>query len=272
MSQENQINKENSQNINDNKHNNDNNPVNIQNILEKEDNEVNLDNSNNINSKYNTEILNVPNEFSEYEINFKIIIIGDSGVGKTCITNQAIKNIFSDKYQATIGMEIYSLFIKIDNKIIKFQIWDTCGQEIYKSLITNFYRSSSLAILVYSIDQKESFYDLDLWIKELKTNNSPDTKLILVGNKLDLEQKREVQYDEGKKFSEDYQFIDFFETSAKTGENIKNMFIKAANILYEEHIKYKDIESDTSFTTFRPAHGQTLNKSKPKKIKKNGCC
>ena len=269
MSQENQINLENSKNINDN---NNNNPLNIQNIKEKEVNKGNQKESNN--NKYNAEILNVPNEFSEYEINFKIIIIGDSGVGKTCITNQAVKNEFWDKYQATIGMEIYSLFIKIDNKIIKFQIWDTCGQEMYKSLITNFYRSSSLAILVYSIDQKDSFNDLDLWIKELKTNNSPDTKLILVGNKSDLENKRQVKYNEGKKFAEDFQFIDFFETSAKTGENIPNMFIRAANVLYEEHIKYKDYESDTSFTTFRPAYGQGLKKGTPKKTKTktSKCC
>ena len=267
MSQKKNIKNKNIQKINDN--NNDE-PVNIQNISEIENNEGNQNESKDI--KYNTEILNVPNEFSEYEINFKIIIIGDSGVGKTCITNQAIKNIFSDKYQATIGMEIYSLFIKIDNKIVKFQIWDTCGQEMYRSLITNFYRSSSLAILVYSINQKESFINLDLWLKELKVNNSPDTKIILVGNKSDLEEGREVQYEEGKKFAEDFQFIDFFETSAKTGENIHNMFIRAANVLYEEHNKYKDCETDTSFRTFRPTYGQTLKKTNQKKVKKKNCC
>ena len=88
------------------------------------------------------------------------------------------------------------------------------------SLITNFYRSSSLDIIVYSIVERNSFTDLDLWVKELKFNNSPDNKLILVGNKLDLAEKREIKYEEGKKFAEDYGFIDFFETSALTGENI----------------------------------------------------
>ena len=224
--------------------------------------------------KYNAEILNVPNEYADYEVNFKIIVIGNSGVGKTCITNQAVKNAFSENYQSTIGMEIFSLFIKLNNKVVKLQIWDTCGQEIYRSLITNFYRSSSLAIIVYAIDQKESFKDLDLWIKELKLNNSPDTKLMLVGNKLDLEEKREVPYEEGKKFQEDFGFLDFFETSAKTGENIKNMFIKVAIVLYEEFANYKDSESSASFNSFRPAYGQLLrNKElKEKKKGKGKCC
>ena len=233
------------------------------------------DNENNKNIKYKSEILNVPSEYSNYDINFKVIVIGDSGVGKTCITNQAVKNVFTDKYQATIGMEIFTLFIKLDDKIIKLQIWDTCGQEIYRSLITNFYRSSSLAIIVYSIDQKNSFKDLDVWIKELKANNSPDTKLMLVGNKLDLAEKREVSYEEGKEYADDYGFIDFFETSAKTGENIKNMFIKAATVLYEEHMKYKDVESNTSYSSFNPTYGQLLRRNKDKKDKKdkiNKCC
>ena len=223
------------------------------------------------NNKYNAEILKVPSDYSDYDVNFKIIVIGNSGVGKTCITNQAVKNIYSDNYQATIGMEIFSLYIKLDNKIVKLQIWDTCGQEIYRSLITNFYRSSSLAIIVYAIDKLESFQDLDLWIKELKLNNSPDTKLVLVGNKLDLEESRQVQFEDGKKFADNFGFVDFFETSAKTGENIKNMFIKVATILYEEHIKYKDAESSTSFSNFRPTYGQLL-RSNQKKEKNGKCC
>ena len=227
-------------------------------------------NLNNENNEYDAEILNVSEEYPNYDINFKIIIIGNSGVGKTCITNNAVTNSFSNEYKSTIGMEIFSLYIKIknNNTILKFQIWDTCGQEIYRSLITNFYRSSSLAILVYSIDQRESFDDLDLWIKELKANNSPDTKLILVGNKLDLEDKRKVQYEEGKKLAQDFNFIGFFETSAKTGKNIKDMFLKAAVILYEEYNKFKDVEeTNSNLSSFKPTYGKLLPKAKNKK-----CC
>ena len=218
---------------------------------------------------YEAKILNVPENYEpKNAITFKIIIIGNSGVGKTSITNNAIKNAFYENYRSTIGMEIFSLFLKIDHKLIKLQIWDTCGQEIYRSLITNFYRNSSLAIIVYSIEKKESFKDIDMWIKELKVNSSPDIKIILIGNKSDLIDKREVSYEEGKKFQDDFGFIDFFETSAKTGENIKNMFIKAAIVLYEEYINYKDIESRSSYNTFRP--GYVLSKRNVKD--KNGNC
>ena len=250
-------------------------------MMENEDNDKNKDNIiENIsknedyknmkkeNYKYNAEIINVPTDFT----NYKIILIGNSGVGKTCITNQGVKNDFSSKYKPTIGMEIDSLYIKLDNRIIKLQIWDTCGQEIYRSLITNFYRSSSLAIIVYSIIESDSFADLDLWIKELKLNNSPDTKLILVGNKLDLEERREITYEAGKKFAEDYGFIDFFETSALTGENVKKMFIKAAIVLYDQYLNFKDAESSTSFSTFRPVNSQPLRRNKSKKKKRKNCC
>ena len=258
-----EINKDKENNINENN----NNKENEINISENEENNENYTTEIN---KYQAEILNVPQDYTDYEINFKIIIIGKCGVGKTCITNLATKQIFNDNYVPTIGMEIFSLFIKLNNKTLKLQIWDTCGQEIYRSLITNFYRSSSLAILVYSIDQKDSFTDLDLWLKELKLYNSPDTNLILVGNKKDLDEQREVTYEEGKKFADDFGFIDFFETSAKTGENIKNMFIRASIKLYENHLKYKDQESVSSFGTFKPSI--SLKSSKSKKNRRKKCC
>ncbi len=88
-----------------------------------------------------------------YDFNFKIIVIGDSGVGKSCLSIKATKNIFQNNYNTTLGFEFYSINVKINDKIVKLQIWDTCGQEIYKSLIQNFYRNSSLAIIVYSIEQ-----------------------------------------------------------------------------------------------------------------------
>lgn len=94
-------------------------------------------------------------EDNEYQADmlFKIIVIGDSGVGKSCLTIQATKNIFNDIYNTTIGFEFSTFVVKIKDKIIKLQIWDTCGQEIYRSLIKNFYRTTSLAIIVYSIDK-----------------------------------------------------------------------------------------------------------------------
>ena len=92
-------------------------------------------------------------DYTEFDLSFKVIVIGNSAVGKTCLTTKATKNIFLENHQSTIGFEFFSFMIKIENKIIKLQIWDTCGQEIYRSLITNFYRNSSLAIIVYEINK-----------------------------------------------------------------------------------------------------------------------
>ena len=100
---------------------------------------------------YKYEIL--PDDYTQYDLSFKIIVIGDSGVGKSCLTNKATKDLFETDHNATIGFEFFSFNVNIDGKVVKLQIWDTCGQEAYRSLITNFYRNSSLAIIVYAIDK-----------------------------------------------------------------------------------------------------------------------
>ena len=133
------------------------------------------------------------------DFTFKIIVIGNSFVGKSSLVERATKNRFLSEYNTTIGFDYCSFFIKYDEKIIKLQIWDTCGQEIYQSLITNFYRNSSLAILVYAIDNRKSFENLDNWLKELKRESNPDAKTILIGNKIDLENEKVVSREEGEK-------------------------------------------------------------------------
>jgi small GTP-binding protein len=95
----------------------------------------------------------LPDDYPQYDLSFKIIIIGDSGVGKSCLALKATKHLFEENYFSTVGFEFFTFNIKIDNKVVKLQIWDTCGQEIYRSLITNFYRNSSMAIMVYAIDE-----------------------------------------------------------------------------------------------------------------------
>lgn len=95
----------------------------------------------------------LPDDYNQYDLSFKIIAIGDSGVGKSCLISKAARNHFEEYYQATIGFEFITFNLKINDCIMKLQIWDTCGQEIYRSLISNFYRNSSLAILVYAIDK-----------------------------------------------------------------------------------------------------------------------
>ena len=149
----------------------------------------------------------LPETNNKYDLTFKIIIIGDSGVGKSCLTQMATKNNFESNYQTTIGFEFFVLNIKIGEKIIKLQIWDTCGQEIYRSLISNFYRNSSLAIMVYSVTDRKSFENLDLWYKELRTNSTSQINVFLIGNKIDLEEEREVKTEEGETYKEKYELI-----------------------------------------------------------------
>ena len=184
---------------------------------------------------YRVEIL--PEDYPQYDLSFKLIYIGDSSVGKSCLTTKAVKNEFEDYYQATVGFEFMTFNLKLNDKIIKFQIWDTCGQEIYKSLISNFYRNSSLAVLVYSIDNKESFNHIENWLNDLKSQANEDVRIFLVGNKADLEEERKVTKEEGEKYKLDYNLDLFMETSAKTGQNARNVLIEAAKILYNDYLK-----------------------------------
>ena len=139
-------------------------------------------------------------DYLQFDLSFKIIIIGDPGVGKSCISVKAIKDKFIEGYETTVGFDFFTYCIKMNGQIIQLKIWDTCGQEVYRALIHNFFRNTSLAILVYSIDNKESFKNLNFWLNDLKTQSNPDIKIILIGNKKDLNEKREVTFEQGEKF------------------------------------------------------------------------
>ncbi len=184
-----------------------------------------------------------------FDLSFKIIIVGDQGVGKSCLAIKASRNYFEDFYSPTVGFEFVSFNVKVQEKIIKLQIWDTCGQEVYRSLISSFYRSASLAIVVYSIDNEESFTHIEKWLNDIKTQSNPNVKIFLIGNKADLEEKREVTKEAGEKFFNDHNISFFTETSAKTGLNVQNVFIEAAKLLYLEHEEMKTrITRPGSFT------------------------
>ena len=200
-------------------------------------------------------------DYAEFDLSFKVIVIGNSAVGKTCLTTKATKDIFLDNHQSTIGFEFFSFMIKIENKIIKLQIWDTCGQETYRSLISNFYKTSSLAFILYSITDRKSFEDIEKWVKELRTNCSPDIKIILIGNKNDLEEYRIISKSEGENLCKKFGFEYFIETSAKTGNNAKEIFVKSAMILYKDFLKY--YKSGRNFSTSsKSTYINSRNKSK----------
>ena len=219
-------------------------------------------------SKYKWEIL--PEDYLKYDLIFKVIVIGDSGVGKTCLSHKATKNIFEENYTATIGFEFFSLNIKLNDKVIKLQVWDTCGQELYRSVVTNFYRNTSLAILVYSINSEQTFENMDMWLKELRNYSKPDTKAFLIGNKKDLEDQRQVETEIGEKFAKQNGMNLFMETSAKTGFNAQKLFIEAAIILSEDYAKNHKSKMITKIDT---EVNEKLEDVKRKKLKKkNSCC
>ena len=177
----------------------------------------------------------LPDDYTQYDLSFKIIVIGDSGVGKSCFTNKATKNLFEDDYNATIGFEFFNFNIRLNDKIIKLQIWDTCGQELYRSLITNFYRNASLAIIVYEVTSLDSFQNVEMWLRELRTHSSPNIKIILVGNKIDLAEKRKVTTKQGEEFAKVNNLVKFVEASAKEGINTQSTFIEIAKLLFTEY-------------------------------------
>ena len=191
-------------------------------------------------------------DFPNFDLSFKLIIVGDSGVGKSCLSIKASRNYFEDFYSPTVGFEFLTFNVKVKDKSVKLQIWDTCGQEVYRSLISSFYRSASLAIIVYSIDNENSFNNIEKWLNDIKSQSSPDVKIFLIGNKVDLADKRKVTKDAGENFSSSHNVSFFTETSAKTGLNVQNVFIEAAKVLY---LQYEEIKNRIS----RPGSWSGLN-------------
>ncbi len=218
--------------------------------------------------EFNIELL--PEDFAQYDISFKIIVIGDSGVGKSCLTTQAVRNNFEEFYTATVGFEFLTFNMRINNNVLKLQIWDTCGQEVYKSLISNFYRNSSLALILYAINNKESFQHAETWLNDLKNQANPNVKVFLVGNKSDLENERVISKEEGETFKEEKKLDRFFETSAKTGENARSSLLEAAKLLYKEYLKAKqNLENGEEQNNDK---GNKLERKKENNKGKKRCC
>ena len=220
--------------------------------------------------EFNIELL--PEDFAQYDISFKIIVIGDSGVGKSCLTTQAVRNNFEEFYTATVGFEFLTFNMRINNNVLKLQIWDTCGQEVYKSLISNFYRNSSLALILYAINNRDSFQHAETWLNDLKNQANPNVRVFLVGNKSDLENERVVTKEEGEKFKEEKKLDRFIETSAKTGENARSALLEAAKLLYKDYLKAKQNLAGGEQPSDDNNKGDKLQRKAEGNKTKKGCC
>lgn len=166
-------------------------------------------------------------------INGKIILIGASGVGKTTISNWALTGSFNDNFMPTVGGNYISKEIKIESTTIKLQIWDTAGDEKYRSLIPMFYRDAKGAVLVYSICEKKTFQDISYFVQSLN-DRAPDIFKVLVGNKSDMEDSRQVSIEEGSQYADEIQ-AKFIETSARSGDCINNLLQTIAEELYKKY-------------------------------------
>lgn len=161
---------------------------------------------------------------------YKLVFLGDQSVGKTSIITRFMYDKFDNTYQATIGIDFLSKTMYLEDRTVRLQLWDTAGQERFRSLIPSYIRDSSVAVVVYDVSNRQSFLNTVRWIEEVRTERGTDVIIVLVGNKTDLVDKRQVSIEEGDAKAREFNVM-FIETSAKAGFNIKALFRKIAGAL-----------------------------------------
>ena len=199
-----------------------------------------------------------------YDVLFKIILVGDTSVGKTNIINKYIKNEFHEDFCATIGVEFSHKQFIIDNHKIKAQIWDTAGQERYKSITKAYYKGAKGAFIVYDITRKDTFDNIDKWRNELISSCNQEINIMLIGNKCDLEDQRMITKEQGEEKAKSFGFS-FLETSAFSGENLEKGFEMLIKEIYQ---RYKVEQKSGDYLDL----GGGVEDLKISKKNKKGCC
>lgn len=161
---------------------------------------------------------------------YKLVFLGDQSVGKTSIITRFMYDKFDNTYQATIGIDFLSKTMYLEDRTVRLQLWDTAGQERFRSLIPSYIRDSSVAVVVFDVTNRQSFVNTARWIQEVRTERGSDVIIFLVGNKTDLVDKRQVSVEEGDAKAREFN-VNYIETSAKAGYNIKSLFRKIAAAL-----------------------------------------
>lgn len=201
----------------------------------------------------------------EYDHLIKLLVIGDSGVGKSSMMMRFADDQYTDTYISTIGVDFKVRTIEIDGKIVKLQIWDTAGQERFRSIVASYYRGTYGILLCYSITDRQSFENLEKWLKDCHQYALPNVKIILCGLKCDCDNKRIVSYDEGKLFAENHGFK-FIETSAKNDIHISDAF---EQITRESITEFGNIISNSQKKNISSSNSKKLLSNYNKNSNKN---
>eukprot|EP01015_Nassula_variabilis_P006891 TRINITY_DN1523_c0_g1_i6.p1 TRINITY_DN1523_c0_g1~~TRINITY_DN1523_c0_g1_i6.p1 ORF type:complete len:205 (+),score=28.37 TRINITY_DN1523_c0_g1_i6:2-616(+) len=198
---------------------------------------------------------------------FKILVIGNSSVGKSSLLLRFTENTFSESFLPTIGVDFKIKTYDVDDKTVKMQIWDTAGQDRFKTITSSYYKGSHGIIVVYDISNRGTFSDLQNWLEEIERHAGENISKILVGNKCDLEENRAVPYEEGKQYAEHHN-MKFIETSAKDAKNVDQAFVLLA----------RELKSNVKIIQQQAPNKEVMGPKKldnkhmlPKK-KSNGCC
>ena len=211
--------------------------------------------------------LNNNSSTNDYEYLFKILLVGNSNVGKSSLFLRFVDEIWKENFVPTIGVDFKIKSIKIDNKIIKLQIWDTAGQERFKSILSSYYKGANGILLLYDITNINSSKSLSNWLIDIEKNSSKNVKKILIGNKCDLNELRKIPINKGKEFADTYN-MKFIETSAKNNVNINECF----NILGKELINNLDSKSNKKDKIFHLNDDENIIDKDDRVYKSGKCC
>ena len=207
-------------------------------------------------------------EEENYEMMFKVVLVGDSSVGKTNIMSKYLKNEFHEDSKATVGVEFGAKQFKIEGHTVKAQIWDTAGQERYKAITSAYYKGAKGGFAVYDITRRSSFESIEKWVNDLTSTADKNVTIVIIGNKSDLEDHRQITKEEGQEKANKLQ-VAFLETSAFSGENLDKAFEMIVNEIYKKCHEEMIAEAEIDFIE----GGQDINLAKKKdNTEAKKCC